>query len=252
VHGGDDLAEAGGACEVKADVRGIVLVGGFASPYAVYAGFARTLGVVTGQPVHVVEAQSYDWIPSIVPAGWVLVLNKLHKSVCEAVAAHERKVTLVGHSAGGVLARLYLGPEPFFGQRYRGLDRVDRVITLGSPHYNQQRWLHGGMMSRWVEKRYPGACFSDRVQYISIAGRLMRGKRWGSPREQHAYAFYKKIAGNGESWGDGLIPVESALLSGSRHISMAGVGHFAGFGGPWYGSRETVQQWWESVQAGQR
>jgi triacylglycerol esterase/lipase EstA (alpha/beta hydrolase family) len=248
---GDEPTLCRNAGDVTPDTSGIVLFGGFASPSAIYASFARTLTVVTGQPVHVVKAQTYDWIPSIAPMGWVLLLNKLHKSVRKATAAHGCKVTLIGHSAGGVLARLYLGPEPFFGRCYRGIDCVDRLITLGSPHYNRERRLHGGIMSRWIEQRYPGACFSDRVQYVSIAGRLTRGNREGTPREQHAFRFYQKLVGNGEAWGDGLIPVESALLNGSHHIVLEGVGHFAGFGGPWYGSPETVKLWWHK-SVGQR
>jgi hypothetical protein len=135
------------------------------------------------------------------------------------------------------------------GRVFRGLDLVDHLITLGSPHYNQRRWLHGGLMSRWIERRYPGAYFGEQVRYISVAGKLLRGKRRGLPGERTAFRFYEGIAGDGNAWGDGLIPTQSALLAGSQQIVLEGVGHFLGFGGPWYGSRKALPRWWQEPRA---
>lgn len=224
----------------------IVIFGGFLSFTMLYCDMRDVLAHVTGQPVSIVETQSLDWIPIVVPLGWVHLLNKLERAVQQA--AHKSasgKVTLVGHSAGGVLARIYLSPKPFMGHAYRGLDHVNHLITLGSPHYNQRRWLHGGMMSRWVEKRYPGAFFAPRVRYTSVAGKLIRGDRQGSLRERHAHIFYEEIMGDGNAWGDGLVPVASALLRESQQITLEGVSHFTGFGGPWYGTAEIVLRWWD-------
>jgi pimeloyl-ACP methyl ester carboxylesterase len=245
-------------------VQPIVLLGGFGSPSALYVEFRDRLSEIAGQPVWVVPTQVWDWIPSVVPYGWAHLLTRLQRSVQQALqrsvqqalqrsvqhALHRSttgKVTLIGHSAGGVLARLYLAPEPSMGRAYRGLDHVDHLVTLGSPHYNQQRWLHGGMMSRWIERRYPGAFYGDQVRYTCVAGRLMRGDRRGSLHERNAYRFYDKIAGDGTAWGDGLIPVQAALLDGARQIVLEGVSHFTGFGGPWYGSKDVLPRWWREI-----
>lgn len=223
----------------------IVILGGFLSFSTLYVGMRDVLVQITGQPVWIVETQSLDWIPSIVPPGWIYLLRKLDLAVRQAVQDSKTgKVTLVGHSAGGVLARMYLSPKPSLGHAYRGLDHVDHLIMLGSPHYNQRKWLHGGKMSRWVEKRYPGTFFAPRTGYTSVAGKLIRGDRQGSLRERHAHIFYEEIIGDGNIWGDGLVPVASALLRGSRHIILDGVSHFTGFGGPWYGAADVVPQWW--------
>jgi hypothetical protein len=198
----------------------------------------------------VVEIQSLDWIPSIISPGWARLLRKLDHAVHQAVRQSTTgKVTLVGHSAGGVLGRIYLSPRPFLGHTYHGLEFIDHLITLGSPHYNQRRSLHGGRMSRWVERRYPGAFFAPRVKYTSVASKLLRGDRQGSLRERHAYIFYEEIIGAGDVWGDGLVPVSSALLRGSQQIVLDGVSHFTGFGGPWYGSVEVIPRWW-NISAG--
>jgi pimeloyl-ACP methyl ester carboxylesterase len=225
----------------------VVLMGGFASNDLIYGGLRDTLAEIAGQRVWVVKTRSVDWLPSVVPAGWLYLLNKLAHTVRQAVqGSRTGKVTLVGHSAGGVLARLYLSPRPFLGHTYSGLEVVDRLITLGSPHDNQHP-VHGGWMSRWIERRYPGAYFSEQVRYASVAGRLIRGKRDGSLHERNAYRFYRRMAGQGDIWGDGLIPVRSALLDGAQQIVLDGVSHFAGFGGPWYGAQDVVPRWWHDA-----
>jgi hypothetical protein len=222
----------------------VVIIGGFLSFSVLYLGMRDRLAAHTGQPVSIVHLQGFEWLPAIVPVGWIHLLRQLDRTVCRAASdSATGKVTLVGHSAGGVLARLYLSPKPFLGRSYRGLDYVNHLITLGSPHYNQRKWIYGGMMSQWVEKRQPGAFFAPQVRYTSVAGKLTKGDRHGSPRERHTYALYQDMIGDGTVWGDGLIPVSAALLHGSRHIVLEGVGHFAGFGGPWYGTDGVIPRW---------
>jgi len=224
-----------------------VILGGFLSFGMLYSDMREALMQIIDQPVWIVETQSHDWLPGVIPPGWSRILHKLDRTVRRA--ANESKtgrVTLIGHSAGGVLGRLYLSTKPFMGHAYRGLDYVDHLITLGSPHYNQRRFMYGKWMSQWVNRRYPGACFAQ-VRYTSIAGRMVRGDTHGSLRERHAYTFYRESIGQGDVWGDGLVPVASALLDGSLQITLDGVGHFMGFGGPWYGDQEILSQWWQQA-----
>lgn len=229
----------------------IVILGGFLSFSLLYVEMRDVLAQITGQPVWIVDTQSLDWLPSIVPPGWVHLLRKLDHTVRQAASRSTTvKITLIGHSAGGVLARLYLSPRPFLGHAFRGLDYIDHLITLGSPHYNQRLSVHGGRMSRWIEKRYPGAFFAPCVEYTAVAGKLVRGDRQGSLRERHAHTFYEELVGDGNVWGDGLVPVTSALLRGSRQITLDGVSHFTGFGGPWYGAAEVVPCWWDDADSG--
>jgi pimeloyl-ACP methyl ester carboxylesterase len=227
----------------------IVIMGGFASYDLLYCGLRDALAEIAGQPVWVVKVRSLDWLPSVVPAGWLHLLIAMQRTVRRAVRRSATgRVTLIGHSAGGVLARLYLAPRPFLGHTFNGLEQVDRLITLGSPHDNRHP-LHGGLMSHWIERRYPGAYFSEQVCYASVAGHLIRGDPIGSPRERRAYRFYRGIGKKGDVWGDGLIPVQCALLDGARQIALDGVSHFAGFGGPWYGSVDVVPRWWPEASA---
>jgi len=223
----------------------IVIFGGFMSFSMLYWEMRDALASFTGQPVWIVETLGHDWLPSVTRLGWAYLLRKLDRTVQQALGESATdKVTLIGHSAGGVLARLYLSPKPFLGHAYRGLDHVDHLITLGSPHHNQGGLTRGGPMSRWVEQRYPGAHFAPQVKYASVAGKLIRGDPAGSLHERWVYNNYAKIGGDGSAWGDGLIPVDSALLRGSNQLVLDGVSHFSGFGGPWYGSQEIIPLWW--------
>lgn len=225
----------------------IVIMGGILSFPTVYRRMRDALAQFTGRPVWIVGIHGYDWTGSAMPSGWAHLLRKLDHTVRQAVSDSKTgKVTLVGHSAGGLVARLYLSPRPFMRHAYHGLDYVDHLITLSSPHNYQRRSIHGGWLPGWLEKRYPGAYFAPEVRYTSVAGKLIRGNPHGSFRERHAYALYKELIGNGDVWGDGLVPVASALLHGSQQLTLDGVSHFRGFGGPWYGATEVIPQWWNA------
>ena len=222
----------------------VVIFGGFLSFTMLYGGMRDTLSSISRQPVWIVETRGHDWLPGITRAGWVYLLRKLHRTVQRAIAGSATgKVTLVGHSAGGVLARLYLSPNPLLGNTFRGLDFVSHLITLGSPLQNRGGLTRGGRMSRWIEGRYPGAFFAPQVKYTSVAGKLIRGNQDASRKERWAHRVYEEIGGEGSAWGDGLIPLESALLAGSRQVVLGGVGHFRGFGSLWYGSRQVIPLW---------
>lgn len=223
----------------------IVIFGGFLSFTMLYEEMRQSLSRLSGQPVTVVETHSYDWLPSVTRSGWVHLLGKLNQTIRQAAGQSPTgKVILIGHSAGGVLARLYLSPHPFHNHHYNGLRYVSDLITLGSPHYNRGNLTRGGPLSRWVEKHYPGACWSPRVSYTAIAGKLRRGNLQGPLPERWSYKVYDSLDGDGAIWGDGLIPVRSALLQGAYPLILEGVSHFKGFGGPWYGQEEVLATWW--------
>ena len=230
----------------------MVILGGFMSFASLYGGMRDELASITGQPVAIVQTFGHDWLPSVTPVGWTRLSRKLDCTVCSAASySATGRITLIGHSMGGVLARLYLSPRPFMGQVYRGLDLVDRLITLGSPHHNQAGLTRGGMMSRWVERHYPGAFFAPRVEYVSVAGKAIRGNLSGTGRERWVYWNHKKMCGRGDTWGDGIVPVESALLRGSRPIVLEGVSHFGRPGGRWYGDDDVIPVWLEPALASQ-
>lgn len=223
----------------------IVIFGGFLSFPRVYSTMRSELIRLTSLPVSVVPTHSHESLATISLAGCVILLDKLDRTVRTAAqTTPDGKVTLVTHSQGGVLARLYLTPESFYGRQYDGHKYVSRLITLGSPHYNQGGITRGGHISRYIQKHCPDAFFSPQVRYTSVAGKLLRGSHLTTRQARRVYKYYAELCGDGAVWGDGLIPLPSALLNHSQQIILDGVGHFSKFSSLWYGSPQVIPHWW--------
>jgi len=94
---------------------------------------------------------------------------------------------------------------------------------------------------------YPGAYFDD-INYICLAGKDTEGKKWGQGtfNEWFAGVGYRQVCGLDETWGDFVVPVDSALLEGANNIILEGVFHSpvgASETRPWYGSKSILDTW---------
>lgn len=224
----------------------ILILGGFLITAEAYAPMVGWLGARNGgQPVRLVPASRLDWLLTVGTWGWSRLLDRTAALARELAAASPTgRITLIGHSSGGVMLRLFLGAEPFAGRRYGGAALANRLICLGSPHTA----LRATPLRQLVDRRYPGACFADAVAYVSVAGDLPLED--GSPTAQRlAPGSYRAICGSEAVAGDGLVPVASACLSGSTAIVLPGVAHGGAFGSRWYGTPEVVAQWWGPAAA---
>ena len=149
------------------------------------------------------------------------------------------KAVLVGHSAGGVACRVYIGGDPpYGGRRYSGHRRVSHLITLGSPHI-----VAGGGRLAAVDRvndLFPGALHADAgLEYLSVAGSAEEGSSSRKARKR-----YERLVEDGRVPGDGAVPVKAALLPGAEHTVLDGVHHNEHLG-HWYGSDlATVERWW--------
>jgi hypothetical protein len=207
-----------------------------------YRGMRGALAELTGAPVLVVPATLADWLAATSEWGWERILLKLDRTVDEALALGGGSgVTLVGHSSGGVVGRLYLSPAAFRGHAFRGLEKVAHLITLGSPHLT----VRGAPVRRWVDRTYPGAFFAPDVSYTAVGGRVIKGSSAGSAKERVVRVLYRQLCGDGEQWGDGLVPLRSARLEGARNLVLDGAAHAPVRGRRWYGSPDLVRAWWE-------
>lgn len=208
------------------------------------------------------------------------VLNWYLKRVEEAVYEAKKlvpdsNISLIGHSAGGWLARVYL-------QEF-GASDVSLLLTLGTPHLAPPKGVSGvidqtrGLLN-YVENNCAKAVYSPELRYVCVAGRYIQGVRFLGLSDNNASvdliedqqvgetvavntsipvsAFlqarfigqgYKQVCGLADVWGDGVVPEMSAHLDGALNISLDGVYH-SPVGSddekrPWYGSPAVLAQW---------
>ena len=208
-----------------------------------YRGLAKVLGEISGREVHVVPISPFDWV-----LGWYRgygqIVFEVATTVDRALLESEAdKVVLVGFSAGGILARTYIGGDPpYGGRRYSGHRRVSHLITLGTPHNVPKAGPLAPIAE--VNELFPGALHAPAgLRYLSVAGAAVDGSR-----SRRARGRYERFVGDERVAGDGKVPVPSALLEGSEQVILEGVYHSRWYGAPggrWYGSdRETVERWW--------
>jgi triacylglycerol esterase/lipase EstA (alpha/beta hydrolase family) len=200
-----------------------------------------------GFPTVTVPLSKGDWLPTLGGRSMVPILRQLDRTVKQML--HEygvSQINLIGHSAGGWISRIYLGEKPYtiHGDVLEDVDLwnahpcVHTLITLGTPHVSQERWTRKNL--DFVKIHYPGA-FHPQVRYVCVAGKSVFGKRsFGS---WLAYKSYELTIGKGDTWGDGITPVEAAHLDGAENLVLEGVWHSPRSPGKWYGSSDVLSAW---------
>jgi len=117
-------------------------------------------------------------------------------------ATGARKVVLVGHSMGGLVARAYL-------RRYGGA-KAHGLVTIGTPHH--------GSMHAWL---FPGVCLAQMRPGSAWLSELNRDESVGVP----VVSIW--------SWHDSMVaPQTSSCLAGAANIELIGIGHNALLGDP--------------------
>lgn len=133
-------------------------------------------------------------------------LERTGAAIEEAISktSGSEKVSLVAHSAGGWLARLFLSEF--------GTEKVDLLLTLGSPHLPPPRGVPGVVdqtrgLLYYIEETCPGAHHSD-VKYVCVAGRYLKGAPLlGNPTPKVA------VTGLGQVSPNSVDPVSTAIAA---------------------------------------
>lgn len=228
----------------------IVILGGFLITQEAYQPMRHTLAELSGQPperVELVPVGKLEWLLTVFPFAWAQILDRVAVAVAQqARQSPTGRVTLVGHSSGGIMARLFLDDRPFEGRRWNGRSQVDTLVMLGSPHTA----LKATPLRQKVARDLPGCAFAPAVRYVSVAGSVAleaaRGEASDTARRM-APSAYRNSTGDPNEPGDGLVPVRSAVLEGSEAVVLEGVAHGGAFGPRWYGTPEVVARWWPLV-----
>jgi len=222
----------------------IVILPGYLAGAVEYRVLEQTLQAL-GFPTVTVPLRWQDWVPTIGGRSIAPILRSVEATVQQVLQQYGvPKVTLVGHSAGGWLSRIYLGEKPYCIHPSDGADcvwsardRVATLITLGTPHTSLERWTRKNL--DFVNLSYPGAFYSD-VRYVCVAGKAVYGDRW---RSWLAYSSYKLTCGQGNTWGDGITPIEAAHLDGAENLVLDGAMHAPRGSRVWYGSPGLLERW---------
>lgn len=185
------------------------------------------------------------------------------------------RVLLIGHSAGGWLARAALGDGTWDEESgVRTADRVKCLATIGAIH--KPPATAGSCVTRgalaYTEEMYPGAYLAgEGIGYVSVGGDAIVGNnakdlpedatdadkayavRGEGNAQRVAYTSYEAVCGEGEVTGDGVVPLEWARLDGARHVPLEGVLHSINEAGTtiptdrWYGADGVVDRWLPAV-----
>eukprot|EP00798_Chlamydomonas_sp_ICE-L_P010647 gene10647-12327_t len=137
-------------------------------------------------------------------------------------------ITMLTHSAGGWLGRLYL--------RDFGTEGVDRFVSLGSPHRPPPIGAEGvvdqtrGILT-YIDQESPGAFHEEFVKGVGFSAE-------GPLKAKFAGAGYQQVCGSSDVDGDFIVPVPSAHLDGALNINLQGafhspLGEMVSFLGPW-------------------
>ena len=187
----------------------------------------------------VVPLKWWNWVPTLGGRSIAPILEKLDQTVnIELEKSGASKVNIIAHSAGGWLARIYLGDRPYYDKIWNARNKVAKLVCLGTPQRSLEPWAVKNL--GFVNDNYPHAFYDD-IEYICIAGKSVQGAK-SSPQKWLAYSSYELTSGRGDAWGDGIIPIDAAYLDGAKNIEIDGVYH-SPRSGKWYGSQEAIDIW---------
>jgi hypothetical protein len=232
----------------------VLVLGGFLTVPALYARLAERLRARGAGPVVVAPLWTPHWILGLRGMGEVLARADRALTRATSIARLESRgapVLVVGHSAGGFLARLLTSPEPFAGLPLDRHEEMAAIVTLGTPHRVARRGLIAGRIERlaaaFVDETVPGSAYRPRLGYVAVGSRSIVATPRGLGRGRVADFFYRRLDPTGptpRAEGDGLVPLVCTDLDGARRVVLDDVIHGQLAGRPWYGSEEGVDRWW--------
>ena len=171
----------------------VVVVPGFLSGADAYGGMARALEA-TGwfTSVTVVPITRDMWYPTLLGGDFAPMLDAIEAAVvsigetnddADRVTNPRRDLCVVGHSAGGWLARLWMGDAPYAnGKVYGGAPRVKTLLTLGTPHTSLEEYPFGRVPERLADVVKTGSVGSNGSSAEGAEGAEGANPTWTAER----------------------------------------------------------------------
>jgi pimeloyl-ACP methyl ester carboxylesterase len=186
-------------------------------------------------------------------------IDRLRATVDAEVSRSGERVVLLGHSAGGWLARAALADNEWIGDGRTSDSLISGLVTLGSPHLPPPADMRDQTFGvlRHVDNAYPGA-YLDGIAYATVASDSIVGYGDAERGSAARYAFgsYEMVCGQGDVPGDGVVPTCSAHLDGARlQLTLNKAVHSINEPGTtqptarWYGSEGVIDEWLVPVES---
>ena len=178
-----------------------------------------------------------------------------------AAGGPKSRVILIGHSAGGLVSRIFLSKRNYGGKVYGGCDLVHTIVTLGTPQGNAPGPAFKGV--EWCNREH----LPETVRGLAVGGRGFRGDSSGGiVKENYAFCCCNSTTGIDYD-GDGVVPIASMLaFPGADKMVFDDCHHYSwtdAFGGNlpdlsrmyrenprWYGSDDVLDKWVDWIKKG--
>lgn len=183
----------------------ILLVHGYVCNRGLWATFAPALANTGLGPIYTITLEPlFAGVDVLVPQ-----LEKRIEAICAATGTSQ--VMLVAHSMGGLVARAYMAQSK--------TSRVNRLVTLGSPHHGTQLAQFGlGINAQQMRDHSPWL--------MALAD--MEAANAASSKKPHPLALSIYTLND-----DLVYPPESSVLAWAENVPVSAVGHMGlVFSGP--------------------
>jgi pimeloyl-ACP methyl ester carboxylesterase len=226
----------------------VVIVGGFLTEAWQYRPMRARLLAAGAADVTVAPIHLPDWV-AIGLAGMGPLLLRGARAIRAARRQAPAPIIVVGHSLGGIIARLATCQVPLDGRVAAVADDVGCLVTLGTPHAFDPRfsWRHPAVRAvEHLDMHCSGAHFAPRMGYLTVCSTMAPPVRRAPTR--NAFHLFNRLLRDlvGETpgvAGDGLVVGDRCQLDGARHLELGDVLHGVVYG-PWYGDERAIERWW--------
>ena len=228
----------------------VLIIGGFATMPPNYIGLRRRLLRRGAVRVDICQLWPPDWLLAGM-VGFGPIMRRAGRAIATTYRAGGRRpIIVMGHSAGGIVARLAMSERPFNGRVAGVSEAVGCLVTLGTPHglgTLTNRHRHAGQAAvAFLERESPGAYFAPRASYLTVGGQMqLAAPSW--PAGRFVAELFRMLVGEEAATdGDGIVPISAAHLDGARQLNLLGIRHGV-IGSPWYGDEEVIDAWWPTA-----
>ena len=188
-----------------------------------------------------------DWVIASL-LGFGPLLRRTGRAIARTYELGGRRpIVVVGHSGGGIAARLAMSHVPFHGRVAGVAEAVGCLVTLGTPHGladRPNRYRHAGHeAAEFLSRETPGAYYAPRTGYLSVGSSFPRAAFPGVVGRLADEVFSVVVGSDTQGLGDGIVPAAAVKLEGAEQIMFDDVVHGM-IGTPWYGDDRVIDRWW--------